>query len=328
MTKYLKYLLRLSLFAIVVFIILRNADFAQLGQAFARVSLMWMLPAFLCYALRYILQGVRWHVAVVAHSQVMPLKISVLSQIEIAFLEIVFPLPDSEDGLKIAYMHRQQIPLTSSTPIILYDRMIGISILLLLLPFSFLLFAKNVLPVYLQSSWIPVVFLLGTLPFAIYHRSIISQLFLLFDKYLSAKTNWQQALRNELQKRIPFSFVSLSLALTILHALLGAAAAWLLVKSLQSEASFLLLLAGIPLYYISAILPLSIQGLGLYETALVFILKQQGIDTETAIAAGLLHFVFHVAVIVAGGVIHLFNTDKESLGNTFLHLTRKVIGSK
>ena len=277
---------------------------------------------------RYIVQGTRWYLAVLAHAQAIPLQVSIRSQIEIAFLEIVFPIPDSEDGLKIAYMYRQNISIVSATAIILYDRIIGIGILLLLLPFSFLLFAKNILPAYLQAPIVPVVFLLAMLPATLYHRHIISQLFFWFEKLLPSQSTWRQALRNELGKKISAKLVVLCLLLTFFYALLGTAAAWFLAKALHGEASFWFLLAGIPLYYVSAILPISIQGLGLYETALVFILKLQGIDTETAVAAGILHFVFHVSVIAGGGVLYLFNTDKESLGNAFVQITRKFIGAK
>jgi uncharacterized membrane protein YbhN (UPF0104 family) len=328
MKKYLVNLVRLTVFVTVLFIVFKQIDFALVKKALSKVSVPWLLPAFAGYAMRYFIQGIRWQLAAHAHAQILSLGMTTRAQIEIAFLEIVFPMPDSEDGLKMAYMHRENISLASATAIILYDRIIGISILLLLLPFSFLLFAKNILPGYLQSGSIPPVFLLIMLPLVIFHRILISRMFLLFQKRFPAKTNAMQALRNELQKKIAFSVVLQSLAFTFIYALCGTAVVWLLVEAFYLKASFLFLLAGIPLYYISATLPLSIQGLGLYETALVFILQQQGISNETALAAGVLHFVFHTIIIAAGGILYSFGSKKaQPLGITFIvNPLRKLFG--
>ncbi len=311
MAKYLTYLLRLVFFLIVILVITRHTQIDLLKETIRNCSIAWLFPAFLFYACRYFILSLRWQLAAKAHGYQLPLKMTVRAQIEIAFLEVVFPLPDSEDGLKAIYMSGQKIPIPASVTIILYDRIIGISILLLLLPFTVLLLTQNVGPHYVQTRYSIILIGLVALPLVVYHRFIVAKILSVFQKYWKSKTSWIQAWRTELEKRISLWFVVSGLLLAFAHALFGATIGWLLIKAFHINVSFALLLVGIPLYYISAILPLSIQGLGLYETALVFILQQQAVDSSGAVAVGLLHFVFHIVIIALGGIVFFLNPASD-----------------
>jgi uncharacterized membrane protein YbhN (UPF0104 family) len=329
MKRFIGYSIRLLLFIMVVYIFMRHADTKLLLKVCSQVSVTWLIPAFLFYFTRTLISGIRWRLAAKAYGHILPYKPTIRAQLEIIFLEIVFPIPDSEDGLKMTYMFHQKIPLSASTAIILYDRMIGISILLLLLPFSFLFFLRTSLPPYLHSPWILSAFIFAMSSIVIFHRVLLSWLIKFIQLFFPFTGQWTRSLQQELQKKISFPLLFLCIALTFIYALCGTAAAWLLVKSLNEESSFALLLAGIPIYYLSAILPISIQGLGLYEAALVFMLQQQNVPSEVAFAVGLLHLIFHIIMIALGGISYLFNIQNHFTDVSFmLAPLRKLMNRK
>lgn len=325
MLKLFKYLLRIFLFGIVVYILSGSISIGQMQSAFLQVSLIWTIPAILFYLTRYIIQAGRWYVSARAHEQRISFAVCVRAQFEIAFLEILFPLPDSEDGLKLAYMSQKKIDLGAGAAIILYDRMIGLSILLMLIPFAFFLFAQKILPDFIISLWFQCIVLLLVLPLITFHRKLIRLILKIMQNHFPMIVPKNSLLENELKKNINLSAIIVSLLLTILQALCGACTIGLLVNAFSIKVSFLYLIAGIPLYQLSSIIPLSIQGLGLYETAIVYVLQQLHINSGVALMIGLIHFSFHVFSILLAGLLYLFNKDKAVIEDTFLKWGAKLI---
>ena len=216
-------------------------------KAFLHVSPICIIPALLLYVFRYIIQAARWYISARAHEQNLSFTTSVRAQFEIAFLEILFPLPDSEDGLKLAYMDRENIGFGAGGAIILYDRMIGVSVLLVLIPFAFFLFAQNILPDFILSLWFQVAVLLIVLPLIAFHRKVIGLVLRMLQKQFPNIVSQNSMLENELKRSIDLSTIIISLVLTFLQAMCGACVIWLLVNAFLMKVSFLYVLAGVPL---------------------------------------------------------------------------------
>lgn len=328
MRQFLKYVVRILLFAAVLFILFRKIDFRNLEKSFSQASFVLVAAALFFYYLKHALMAGRWKMACIAHGKTIPLKTLASAQIEIAFLEIIFPLPDSEDALRIITMRARDYSLSESIAIALYDRMAGIAVLISLSPFSLLAFGSAVFKQYEVSNLTAFLAVLCGLLAALFHRSILRAIISLAEKYSGKNFAPLADLKSELSKRIPSFVLAQSISLALAYAACGTLAPWLLVKAFGADVSFLSLLAAIPLFYLSVILPLSWQGLGLYETTLVFILQLAGVEKEIALATGMAHFIFQIAVIFTGGVLHLFNPGKTNLEFSIAHLTSRLFKSR
>jgi uncharacterized protein (TIRG00374 family) len=83
------------------------------------------------------------------------------------------------------------------------------------------------------------------------------------------------------------SLLSAFTALTLLEQLVPIVAAWTVAKSLRVDATDILLLAAVPLAMISSRLPLSFDGIGVYEGVFVGVMALAGIKPADALAIAL-----------------------------------------
>ncbi len=323
MNKFLKISLRILLFGIVLFVLFRKIDKGNLQASYTKLNVVLAFSALLLYALKYVFTAWRWKISCIAHAGNISLKSLAIAQVEIAFLEIIFPVPDSEDAFRILNMRKRNYSLSESIAIVLYDRMIGLAVLFFLFPFTILLFGSEVFSGFNISNTIIAFAFLAGFAAVIFHRSILQGLLFLTGKISRIKSSLS-GLRNELDKSIPNLVVAQSLLLTFIYGILGTLVPWILVRALGQEVSFLPLLAAIPLFYFSAILPLSYQGLGLYEASLILILQLLGVDREVALATGIIHFLLHIVIILTGGFVHLFNPDKSQIEVSLGYLAHRL----
>lgn len=81
---------------------------------------------------------------------------------------------------------------------------------------------------------------------------------------------------------------------------------FLLAKSLSIDITFISLIAYIPLITIISLIPITINGLGMRESAYVFLFSSYGIAREEALSLSLLFFAASVIASAIGGVVFIF----------------------
>ncbi len=79
-----------------------------------------------------------------------------------------------------------------------------------------------------------------------------------------------------------------------------------LSKGLSMDISFILLIAYIPLITIISLIPITINGLGMRESAYVFLFSSYGIAQEEALSLSLLFFAASVIASSVGGIVFIF----------------------
>ena len=325
MKEYIKYFIRIALFAIVCIFLTRKLTNFPLHNLFSGAQVYLLLIALIFYYLKVSLQGLRWQTACRAHGKNISPAELVKRQIEIAFLEILFPFPDSEDVIKVIFLDKLGVSLSVGTAIVIYDRIIGVIVLLIILPFSATVFSKIFFHTGF-SNLIVIICLPLLIAAIVFYRKIIKAFLKIIPNSFKGKSLFLAEFDAIMTSKIAFSWILKSLLLTSLFALCSATVPWLLINSLGSHVSFFILLISIPLFYVSAILPLSIQGLGLYEATLVFVLQYTGIPTEICVKAGIIHFIFHLIIIVSGGIIFLFDREKNWIENAINKYFNKPLG--
>ena len=82
----------------------------------------------------------------------------------------------------------------------------------------------------------------------------------------------------------------------------------------------------VPIMVLSFIISLSIQGLGIPETVLIFLLIQFNVNEEIAAAAGLFHLIIFIIQILIGVVLYL--TDKDYTISSVKEHIQFVFGEK
>jgi uncharacterized membrane protein YbhN (UPF0104 family) len=70
--------------------------------------------------------------------------------------------------------------------------------------------------------------------------------------------------------------------------------------------------AVVPLVTLAMVVPLSINGVGVREGGLAFLLKSSGISTDAAVAIGLLWFLATILTGLIGGVLFLLDRSRPA----------------
>jgi hypothetical protein len=86
---------------------------------------------------------------------------------------------------------------------------------------------------------------------------------------------------------------------------------WVVGKSLQYNLPFDVLLVTIPVILIFAMLPFSINGIGVREAAHVFFLHPFGLSTAEAVSFSLLTYSVIAGFRIISGVLFFFNFEKQ-----------------
>ena len=153
-----------------------------------------------------------------------------------------------------------------------------------------------------NASRIAVLFSLGTLVVLVVILAVVANPRL--GKRLADNQSWLRFagavhLGLDRIRRHP-SVVAAVLATAIGYQLLVVLAAWIAVQALGIDVGFAVMMAFIPVVAMAQVLPVSVNGLGLREGALVLLLRPLGVPTAQAVALGLLLYGMNLAVSLLG----------------------------
>lgn len=300
---------RLILFVVVLGVLLNHVPLHEAVNSFKSINVFYLLMAFIVYLLRYALMAARWHLAASAYQCGIQFRWLLLRQIEIVFLEMIIPIPDSEDGLKIIAMKNKSIGLASAVFITIFDRVMGLAVVIVLLPgtyYYFLLHSKGV-DLYLAAWATSLLFMFLIL---LFHRQLLSILLKNIPSHKYFPSVLRFRLVDYLDRKISLRTIFISAFTTIIFVACCALAPWLLTVSIDENVLFFAVLMGMPFCFFSAILPISLQGVGLYEAALLLILQAQGMVGKNAIVIATIHLMFHFSVIIIGGIVHVSDSNR------------------
>lgn len=234
-------------------------------------------------------------------------------QFKINFLELLIPVPNAEDYLRINSTRKAgNISLISSTKIIIADRIWGIlSLALLLIGTLKLYYYKLNIPT--LPNFAIIVFVL-TLILVIFFRSWINNKIKHitrrhFNKDLDLKREIYLFLQYFNSLKTNLLLISISLSKFVLEYL----TLYILLNILGIDIQWWMVFFSIPLLKFSVVLPLSYQGIGLYEAALVLVLTWLNVDFQDAVMISFIHFTFNIILILFGGFLFIFSNRKHKL---------------
>jgi uncharacterized membrane protein YbhN (UPF0104 family) len=307
--KYFRFILKATLLAIVLWLLLGHLNLPALRAALALFSPRAVMGVCSCMALRLAVQA--WRMYYAAQATGIPARYATLLrwEIEILFLELSLPLPDAEDMFRTLLWQKWNSGVSRILSALLFSRLCGIIVLSAVLPFALISPNKDVtkaIPLY-AVCLLPLI--LVAMAFAL--KKILHAIAAVLPKIKFIPQRITAVLVQMAAVDTPPHQWIAACALAFIQLSFTAAGIYVLAQSVGVPVSYLQLLVFTPLLILAFTLPLSIQGLGLPEAAMVWLLIHSGVKAETAAAIGLVHFACYALFIVAGTVsILLFSKNK------------------
>lgn len=321
-------LIRLVLFFLVLFLISRKFNLSETTAYLRHVNVHYLPLLFLLFLLKYFLAGFRWSYIA---TNIMDIRNActcyyLRSFLEITFLRLAVPIPDAEDILKFYKMHIIGIAKTININTIILDRMAAILTLVLVVPYTIaLLFAT--------SSGGPIRWLLCVITtvvtlFAAYQfKALVSRIVGIIKKKGERAPLPVRKIRNVLNQLVSIEYRTREMAgllmLVAAYYLIIAAVLFVLVAAFGVHIAYYKLALTIPIIIIAPFLPISYQGIGLMESAIIGTLIIFDVPADLSIAIGTIHFAFEVLVIVIGGCLYLYSDNRleyDQLKNALLKI--------
>lgn len=107
--------------------------------------------------------------------------------------------------------------------------------------------------------------------------------------------------------------VTYTLGMTLTTWLIGITQAYMLTQALGLRVSYLYLVSIIPLFMLTAILPITVAGVGTREAAFIFFFSLVGVSASDAISYSLLELAVLLLSMLAGAIIWLSEKKKVSI---------------
>ena len=300
-------LIGLALFAF----ILLNVNISKVLEALARANPLFIVFAILLVFVVTIIKGIKWKLIINAQK----LNFSLMDCIKvfcIGFLLGIITPGRIGDFSRAMYLKKKGNSFFQGVSSVFIDRIIDISILLVLALFSVVIFTqlfhKNIVSIPLLA-FILVVFVL--LSFIAMKKSLSRiflkpiHAFLVPEKYKSFTKDIMHSFYegiNSAKKNKPLLFGSVFLGL--IAWLFSIMVALLVLLALNiSQIPLIFVFVFVPIITLLEILPISVSGIGTRDAALVFFFSLFGVSAEQAIAYSLIYLFTGYLFVALLGVL-------------------------
>jgi len=300
---------RLLLTLAFIWFIYTKIDLSNLFLTLKKANYWLILLALAVFVFNRMLISLRWKVILSAYE----IPVSLLKVIKIIFVSMPagFLTPggagtDLARGYQVSKQHGQTADVAGS---IIIDRIIGLYAMFFVAflaayispPLEYLYEIKTVLTICIFLLTIGAV--VGLYVLRVYGNRITIKFSEKLNAQLSKLINALVDL--SVLKKIILPIVSISLLVQLCRCVVF----YFLYLSLGVQLDFLYFLVLIPLVFVLLFMPISLGGLGVRETSLLFFFSQLGVAGEVSVSAGLLGYGLEVLMVVVG--IFIFLTSKQ-----------------
>ncbi|MBX2878539.1 MAG: flippase-like domain-containing protein [Granulosicoccus sp.] len=283
---------------LLIALLLAISDISLILTAIKKASLGWLVLAYL-FAMGLTAYGaIKWWV-LMPRNRSHPLtfvRVNFVSN----FVGIFFPGIVGIEAARIAGITRSSKDLPSAFASVLVDRLFGLMTLAMVVAIGGLT-ASFDLPNIVKITCLLAIAGMIALVFILMSQTTRS----LISRVLPAKVDG--ALHKlyeclDIYRDQPV-ILGLSLLLSLVFQLLRVVMVYLLTKSLGIDVTFQYLLIVVPIAIFVQMIPISIYGVGIRESAMVTLLSVVGVSTESAIALSLLFLAIQIAGSLPGAIL-------------------------
>ncbi|MDP1853059.1 MAG: lysylphosphatidylglycerol synthase transmembrane domain-containing protein [Candidatus Omnitrophota bacterium] len=319
--KYLRFFLNAAVSIIIIVLILQKINFAEVFDIVRHSKMPFFLLSLFIGALSIIINAFRWHLLLkhlgYVHSLGSLSKVSFIA----LFFNTYLPGGIAGDIARVAIFPKgngQEMDKAQTSKVaasVITDRvvgMVGLMILALLgLAFSYeLLFGSKILPIFAVMAVVIIFifFILFSKRAQHFINDVVMPSFKLLSPLKSAVKDVSRALLAYRDNYLIFvKVISLSMAAHL--CVVGYF--FLLARSIGVSISFLKLLAFVPVIEFISALPISFGGVGVRETATIFMFSSEGINAPEAMSVSLLSFVVILLLGLVGGGFFACRNNKN-----------------
>lgn len=315
-----KFAVRVILLGLVLVYLSIQLDVKETFGSMRQISLLALAAGMLLMFSRYMLLGLRWYLSVQKPKP--SLRWFLIREQHTLFLEMAIPIPGIEDAVRIMLLSSSKIPWQKALMGAVRMRIAGLTVMVLLLLVFFagsgdIVFGTGKSFQYALISLTLLVLTPASLPllrFGIRFAKKIpglekSPLF----KQIAHLTEEQQS----------FFQIPILIVVAFAQNCVQALVIFVLLTDLGEPISFIELVTLIPLLNLSLILPLSVQGYGLPEAAMVFLLPFAGIDAQIASTIAMAHLLLYTLQIAVSALV-FFATSELSVTGIYRSISTQV----
>lgn len=307
--------LRLLVSAALLYLVLRKAPLHELWTQVQEANVLWLLAAFAVNSAGNLFGAWRWQLLLRSQGRTIPIPYLFGSYLVGLFFNNVLPSSIGGDVFRATGARRKGGgTLTENLTVVLVERMIGLLATLTLGGIAALAggatllhdsrvtwalagaFALSMAGLYIALSHpvrVITAKLIERVPVAFVRRTVAKMLaaFELFSRARGALV-WNYVLS------LGFQF------LLIVHF-------YVIQFAFGESVPFLTFVVVVPLVFFAMMLPIGINGLGVRETAFVWLLTHAGMDAASALALSLASYGVAVVQGLLGGVVHLWREARQ-----------------
>ncbi|MGQ9603689.1 MAG: lysylphosphatidylglycerol synthase transmembrane domain-containing protein [bacterium] len=283
---------------------------SQVGSHLKGVKLGFLGLASIMIFLMIAANSIRWKVVLKSKGLDLPLWRLFYFYLVSIFFSSFLPTSIGGDFVRVVGVAHHTGRKSDALASVVIERVLGLSALLpiLAVSFPFVLAQVREWKVIVISGLAVILFLAGFL--LLLQRSITSRIFLLLTPLLNRfeKLNLRQRLERLYEAMLTYSqhkaevYVAGILSLTARLLWVGACA--LVALSIDMKVAFAIFLLVVPVVEIIRMIPISLSGIGLRETAFVVLLRQFGIEGSLSFTMAVVIYLLFFGFGLVGGILY------------------------
>lgn len=292
-----------------------RVDLKRFVEVFQSARMLPLVPALVGTFVSHLIGAWRWQIILAAFS----LRVRYLKSLQLVligtFFNVFLPTLVGGDVLKSFYLGREKSqPFTLILTTTFLERCIGYFALLLIGTA-----ASGLTGVRLFGFYLFPFFLAASAAFCLLFWTLLNPRLHDWTAGWLRRRGWTRAVErsdaiaaglNQLRqaKRVLGMALVASLAIQVV----SVSVTWSVARSLGADRPFELFLIFVPIISTVTMLPLSLGGFGLRETAFYVLFTQVGISREVSVSIGLLNYLVVVLVALPGGLVYsLYKRDEK-----------------
>ena len=299
--------LQIIVFGVLIYFLFRSFEFSLFFDAVAQSQKSVLMLVFITFLFREVFFGLRWWNSVRLFDEILPLSYYIKNSFIIKFFDYTLPLPAADDFYKVVLLKMKNLPLSKAFASTILDKIFGFLLLAVLFFFSLPLLFNQAFLSDNQLYLIILLLVIFILPMTLLAAkpSLLMNSILWLGKTLFPKRygHFQDEAIQYHQSQQDRAKLIVQLLVVIGYNVVLASMIYFLFHALNASLDYTSILVCIPLFTFAVLLPLSYQGLGLYEAAMVFVfINFFDVNPLVAQSIGILHFAFSLVVYALGGL--------------------------
>ncbi len=303
--KWLFFLVKAAVTVILIWLVLRKVDLADMKRHFAAIGFDTIIFVLLLLAAQSVLAGIRWRIVMRLFDRVLALAITIRIYFEGLFFNQALPSTVGGDGVRIYRVYRLGLPFGAAFNGVLLDRVAGFISLILLVAVAQPLLRQRIANEQALLAFMGIM-LIGL--FAIVALLALASL----PERLSRWRVLRGLMKLSLAGREMLKSVRIAapvLGYSLIGHVLMVFAVYLIAMDIGLQVGFVDCLIIVPSVMLVATIPISIAGWGVRESAMVTAFGLLGASTDAVAALSVAFGLCLIAVGLPGGILWFLNPD-------------------